>query len=213
MSQSYPQKFKLADIKRREIAMIHIAKQQLGMDDETYRAALWSVARVKSSSELDFAGRKKVLDHFKACGFKVRSTGKAKAQPSRPLAEYPEAKKIRALWLMLHELGAVKNPSEEALASYVKRMTRVDALQWITGAQAETVIESLKKWAMRYLPAKVQALVDVVSARIQSGELVLDDGDQITLRGLVCIAFDRGTFDPMENAFDALKTVLEGRHG
>lgn len=68
MSQ-YPAK--QADIKRREITLIHVAKQQLGMDDETYRAMLWSVARVKSSTALDFAGRKKVLDHLKACGFKV----------------------------------------------------------------------------------------------------------------------------------------------
>lgn len=68
MSQ-YPAK--QADLKRREITLIHIAKQQLGMDDETYRAMLWSVARVKSSTALDFAGRKKVLDHLKACGFKV----------------------------------------------------------------------------------------------------------------------------------------------
>lgn len=60
---------KQVDIKRREITLIHIAKQQLGMDDETYRAMLWSVARVKSSTELDFAGRKKVLDHLKACGW------------------------------------------------------------------------------------------------------------------------------------------------
>ena len=66
-----PYPAKQADIKRREITLIHIAKQQLGMDDETYRAMLWTVARVKSSIELDFAGRKKVLDHLKACGFKV----------------------------------------------------------------------------------------------------------------------------------------------
>jgi phage gp16-like protein len=62
---------KQTDIKRREIQLIHIAKQQLDMDDETYRAMLWIVARVKSSTALDFAGRKKVLDHLKACGFKV----------------------------------------------------------------------------------------------------------------------------------------------
>lgn len=71
MTNRYPAKFKRADEARREIQLIHIAKQQLGLDDETYRAMLWSVARVKSSTELDFAGRKKVLDHLKGCGFKV----------------------------------------------------------------------------------------------------------------------------------------------
>ena len=54
------------------LAQIHIAKAQLGMDDDTYRAMLWGVARVRSSKELDHAGRAKVLAHLVACGFKAR---------------------------------------------------------------------------------------------------------------------------------------------
>ena len=58
------------DQRRRDLATIHMAKKQLGMDDAAYRDILWSVARVRSSSELDQAGRSKLLDHFKACGWK-----------------------------------------------------------------------------------------------------------------------------------------------
>lgn len=61
------------DTRRRELAQIHIAKAQLGMDEDTYRAMLWAVGRVKSSAELDYAGRKAVLDHLKARGFKARA--------------------------------------------------------------------------------------------------------------------------------------------
>lgn len=218
MSQSYPQKFKLADIKKREIQLIHIAKQQLCLDDETYRSMLWTVARVKSSSDLDFAGRKKVLDHMKSRGFKVRATGKsagaAKAKPSRALAADPESKKIRALWIMLNELGAVRNPSEEALASYVQRLTKVEALQWIDGHQAETVIESLKKWAMRFLPAKVEAMARQCAEAIQSGTLQLPADKIEHLRGAVGFAQQRGTFDPMQGAYDDLTQALaEVKHG
>ena len=60
------------DIRNRELAQIHIARSQLGMDDETYRSVLWTVARVTSSKDLDWSGRKRVLDHMKSCGFKVR---------------------------------------------------------------------------------------------------------------------------------------------
>ena len=60
------------DTKRREIALIHIAKADLGLDDETYRDVLWTVARVRSAADLDFAGRNKVLDHFKARGWKPK---------------------------------------------------------------------------------------------------------------------------------------------
>ena len=60
-------------VRTRELAQIHIARQQLGMDDETYRSVLWTVARVRSAADLDWSGRKRVLDHMKSCGFKVKS--------------------------------------------------------------------------------------------------------------------------------------------
>ena len=115
MSQ-YPAK--QADIKRREIKLIHIAKQQLGMDDETYRAMLWSVERVKSSTALDFAGRKKVLDHLKACGFKVVANEWAfidKAAADRqPL--------LRKICMVCKSMGVGKAYAEGA----AKRQTGID---------------------------------------------------------------------------------------
>ena len=65
MATRYP-----TDQRRRDLATIHMAKAQLGMADDAYRAILWSVARVRSSADLDQAGRSKLLDHFKACGWK-----------------------------------------------------------------------------------------------------------------------------------------------
>ncbi|ARO88137.1 regulatory protein GemA [Nitrosospira lacus] len=135
------------DIRKRELAQIHIAKQQLGLDDETYRSMLWTVARVKSASDLDWAGRKNVLDHFKSHGWTNRPSRKAKQ--SRPLADDPQSKMIRALWLSLHEKGIVRDPSERALAAYVKRVTRREALQWLNVKEAAHVIETLKKWLDR----------------------------------------------------------------
>ena len=46
-------------VRTRELAQIHIARQQLGMDDETYRSVLWTVARVRSAADLDWSGRKR----------------------------------------------------------------------------------------------------------------------------------------------------------
>ncbi len=128
---------------KREIQLIKIAQKQLGMDDHTYRSVLWSVARVKSSTELDFAGRKKVLEHMEACGFK-----RTKPQP-RKVADDPQSMKMRALWLELHAAGKVRNPSESALAAFVKRQTGRDALQWLNTREASAVIEDLKKWLAR----------------------------------------------------------------
>lgn len=132
-----------ADVRRRELAMIHIAKAQLGMDDEDYRALLWTIARVSSAGELDWAGRKQLLDHFKKCGFKVRPP---KRSGERELVEDDQVKKIRAIWLELHAGGVVRDPSERALNRWVKRMTGVDSMRWLRPDQKSAVIEALKKW-------------------------------------------------------------------
>lgn len=131
------------DVRRRELAMIHIAKQQLGMDDDSYRAVLWSIARVDSAADLDWAGRKQLLDHLKKCGFKPRPPKRA---GERELVEDELSKKIRALWLELHQAGVVRDPSESALNKWVKRMVGVDALRWLQPAQKSQLIEALKKW-------------------------------------------------------------------
>ena len=144
MKSSRPNKYpaRYAEQKR-EIQLIKIAQKQLGMDDESYRDILFTLTRKRSSTELDFAERKKVLSHFEACGFK-----RTKPQ-TRKLADDPQSQKIRALWLQLHQEGKVRNPSESALAAFVKRQTGRDALQWLNGKEASGVIEDLKKWLAR----------------------------------------------------------------
>lgn len=217
MTNAYPAKFKQADLARREIQLIHVARQQTGMDEDTYRAMLHDRFGVASSKEMDWKQRKQLLDYFKTLGFKVRSTGKAtgavKAKPSRALAADPESRKIRSLWILLHELGAVRNPSEAALAMYVKRLAKVDALQWVNGDQAKTLIETLKKWAMRFLPAKVEAMAKQCSDAIQSGVLQLPEHRVNELSGVIAAAQRYGTFDPMQDAYEVMtKALAEGKN-
>lgn len=219
VSTPYPAKFKAADLARREIQLIHVARQQTGMDDDTYRAMLHDRFGVASSKDMDSKQRSQLLDYFKTLGFKARPSVKPakfsktvranKAQPSRPLADDPESKKIRFLWLLLHELGAVKNPSETALAAYVKRLTKVDALQWVDSNQAKTLIETLKKWAMRMLPLKVQALSEQATAAIQSGALKLSEPDLIHLQATVNHAQVRQTYEPMQLAYALLTVTIK----
>jgi phage gp16-like protein len=133
-------------VRSSELAQIHIAKKDLGLDDDTYRAMLFTLGRVRSAKDLDWAGRKKVLDHLKACGWKKKPPTKA---GGRKLDDAPQAKMIRGLWLELHGAGLVRDPSEAALASFVKRQIGVDALQFCSGAQLARLIEALKQWLKR----------------------------------------------------------------
>lgn len=147
MSNQYPAKFKAAELARREIQLIHVARQKVGMDEDTYRALLHDRFGVASSTEMGWQQRKQLLDHFKTLGF--TAVPSKKRPQSRPLAGDAQSTKIRELWLTLHGNGKVRNPSETALAAFVKRQTKVDALQWLTTKQASAVIEELKKWLAR----------------------------------------------------------------
>jgi phage gp16-like protein len=53
-----------------QIKLVKMAVRQLGMDDDTYREMLQSVAGVDSCTMLDQDGFELVLDHLRACGFK-----------------------------------------------------------------------------------------------------------------------------------------------
>ena len=202
------------DARQRLIRLIHVGKRELGLDDETYRALLMGSVQKDSTSAMSVPELERVLERMKRSGFKVRvksARPPAQSRPGRPLAQYPEARKVRALWLFLHQLGAVKNPSEEALAAYVKRIAKVDALQWTNGNQTEALIETLKKWAMRYLPGQVREMAQTLSEAIKTGSVTLSDEELTGLRSTVGLAQTRQTFDPMQTAWDALKTALDKR--
>ena len=83
--------------RNRELAMIHIAAKQLGLDDDAYRDMLWAVGRVRSAGDLDYAGRQRVIEHLKACGFQAKPG--RKPFPGRPhnIDRHPQLKKIEAL--------------------------------------------------------------------------------------------------------------------
>lgn len=133
----------------RIIQFIHIAKSQLGMDTDTYRQMLLSITGKTSTSDMNPGQLNKVLTAMKAKGFKVQPASKART--TRSLADYPQAKKLRALWLEMYVQGIVRDSSEEALRRWVKRETGVDGLQWLESDMASIAIERLKSWQERGL--------------------------------------------------------------
>ncbi|HYE35478.1 regulatory protein GemA [Methylocaldum sp.] len=136
-----------ADDRARLIRLIHIGKGQLRLEDEVYREMLRSTTGLTSTTEMRVHQLEDVLARMKSLGFKVR-VPKAKGEQRR-LAHAPQDRKIRALWLALHEAGAVRDPSEAALNAWVKRETGIEALQWADEKQAAKLIDKLKQWAKR----------------------------------------------------------------
>ena len=130
------------DLRKSELAAIHVAKKQLGLDDGTYRAMLWTLERVRSAADLDEAGRRRVIDHLRARGFARKSTPPAPAmdhgrKPAVPADRQGLIDKIEAL---LAEGGYPWN----YVRSMAKRMFKVDQLEWATAAQLHSLVAALE---------------------------------------------------------------------
>ena len=154
----------------RLIKLVHVAKRELCMDDATYRTVLRSAGGADSTASMGAAALERVLAQLKRAGFRVRHKA-ASSAGSRQLDTRHQARKVRALWLLLHALGVLRNPSEASLAAYVKRIVGVDDLHWAGGEQLDQLIETLKKWAMRYLPGTNDKLRAEVLACASAGTL------------------------------------------
>ena len=138
-----------SDPKRlRLIKLIHVARRELGMEDEVFRLMLThmeGLGGATSCAALNVPNLLRVLEQLKQRGFKPRPG----AKQSRTLAGDAQSRKIRSLWLTLHGLGVVRDSSEAALGRFVLGVTRVAALQWLSTAEARQVIEQLKQWLRR----------------------------------------------------------------
>ncbi|QNK69227.1 regulatory protein GemA [Variovorax sp. PAMC26660] len=150
----------------RLIKLIHVARRDLEkagkMDEPTYRTMLQTAGGADSAAKMGVPALMRVLEQAKKAGFKVRSKVTDRRQDTSP-----EARKVRALWLFLHELQVVRDSSETALASYVKRIAHVEDMHFADSLAMRKLIESMKKWAMRFLPAAVDQLqVEVHGARV-----------------------------------------------
>ncbi len=130
------------------LAKVHIAKKQLGLADDDYRAIIFQHCNAMSAGDATPEQLEKIVKHFEQRGF----TAKAKAVPGRraPAPDFPAARKARALWISLHQLGAVRNPSDLALEAFAKRQLKVEFWRWSDQSMSYRLIEALKAMAKRH---------------------------------------------------------------
>ncbi len=103
------------------IAAIHVAKKQLGLDEDTYRAKLEVITGKTSVKNMTEAEREKVLNVFETEGF----TPKAGRRPDGRLKLSGRfAGKLQALWIAGWNLGIFDNRDDAALEAFVKRQNR-----------------------------------------------------------------------------------------
>lgn len=129
----------------RLLKLVHVAVRKLGLEDADYRAILRRVADVDSAKDCSVPQLRRLMLEFRRLGF-----GDERGQTIRAnLAGHPTARKARALWISLHALGVVDDPSERALEALGKRQLGVDRLHWADQSQGARLIEALKAMAER----------------------------------------------------------------
>lgn len=129
----------------RLMAKIHIAKAQLGMDDDAYRALLARVAGVRSAKDLGPRQIGAVLREFERLGFQPKPAAKAKSRAKPNPSEERQAL-IDKIGAQLTEAG---RPWGYADAMSV-RMFQVERVEWCDPDQLRRVVAALAYDARRH---------------------------------------------------------------
>ncbi|KIC38143.1 hypothetical protein RA27_20450 [Ruegeria sp. ANG-R] len=124
-----------------QLAQIHIAKKQLGLDEDTYRDVLERVTGTRSAKGLTDKSKRALIGEFKRMGWSGGS--------KRKKSDKAYVRLIFALWGQLKRDGVWENSDVASLRAFVKKMTGVADPEWLSFNQATVVIEALKKMGAR----------------------------------------------------------------
>lgn len=125
------------------IAAIHVAKRDIGIEEDDYRALLERVTGKNSLRLMSSREQGDVLDELRAKGAPVL-TVKGKDLTG------PYAKKLQALWIAGWNLGVVKDRTDKAMLAFVARQTKIENTRFLRdAADARKAVEALKSWLRR----------------------------------------------------------------
>jgi len=134
-------------LERRHLALIHLAKKDLCLDDDTYRDILQVQAGVSSSKDLDVAGFEKLMTYFGKLGFVSK-----RAPAMRPPADESD----------IDVLDFISEGQQRYLAYLLRKVGLDDVRRQVgfcerqlkkrwpqTKTEANALIEALKKMVRR----------------------------------------------------------------
>jgi len=115
-------------MERKKLALIHIIKKELGLEDAEYRTLLREAAGVESSRDLDEAGFRRLMRHFiRTRHYRVTSDGVTLRQK-----------------MFIKSLADALGWTPEHLSNFLHKYHHKDSLDRLTRKEASRVIESLK---------------------------------------------------------------------
>lgn len=150
------------DTRKSLLAKVHIAKGQLKLDDEAYRSVLARFG-VASSADLAVGDLEKLLHHFAKLGWQAtpgRTRKRDKHGAPKNLARngrkgaakpYDRSALLTKIEALLADKGAAQGqhiPWDYA-AAILKRMYKVDRMEWATAEQLRGVMVALMQGGKR----------------------------------------------------------------
>ncbi|WP_226781854.1 regulatory protein GemA [Oceaniglobus trochenteri] len=131
-------------------AIINIAKAQLGLEEDDYRAVLTRVTGKASLKLMSSRDKGAVIDELKRLGFK---SGKSKAHPVAPRSDL---RLVHVLWRLLGEAGVLTKPGRAGLNAFLRvrfadhwQSVPMDIDSMRDPDQIDAVIQALKQWCKR----------------------------------------------------------------
>jgi phage gp16-like protein len=119
-----------------DLAKIHVAKKQLGMDDDTYRSMLSNVAGVQSARDLTIRQRGLVLAHLRMLGWQPAARKRRREPGDVRRDNQPLMSKIGAL---LADMSL-----EWAYADGIAaQMFKVESVRFCSGHQLHKIVAAL----------------------------------------------------------------------
>ncbi len=127
------------------IAMVHIAKSRMGMDDETYRDWLAKNTGKRSSSDLSDRQLATLVQTLRQGGYLDEAPATAKVIAGKG-ANRPTDAQWKTARGLVKKLGLDGGLDGEAFASFVKRVGKVDNPRFLTKTTMASVLVGLEKW-------------------------------------------------------------------
>ncbi len=127
-------------LSKQQIQIIHVAKSQLHLEDEHYRAIL-SAFGVTSSTQLTYEQFKELLTILEARGFKNTAQPANSSLVPEGMATFRQRAKIVAMW---RNNPKVRDLSNSALNNFIARIAGVQSINWLPRHDVQKVIKAIK---------------------------------------------------------------------
>lgn len=128
-------------------AAIHVGLKQLGIVDDDARDLYERVTRKRSLKLMTSNEHQAVISELRRLGFEPSN---ARSNGSRNALQGRFAKQLQAYWIDLWNLGLVRDRTDAALITFVRRQTRIDDPKWVLdAATAAKAVEAMKGWMAR----------------------------------------------------------------